>query len=79
MQSTNVRQIKAAIRDQAFTGCTDVSCPLGRVVAIRKRRGRLLVMVLGWPRWYKVSSVSIEWRRSQPLQREWRHVYQYPS
>lgn len=61
MQSTNVRHIKAAIRDQAFIGCTDVSCPLGRVVAIRKRKGRLLVMILGWPRWYEVSSVRIEW------------------
>ncbi len=28
MQSTNVRQIKAAIRDQAFHGTTQVSCRL---------------------------------------------------
>ena len=61
MQSTNVRQIKAAIRDQAFIGCTCVSCPMGRVVAVRKRKGRLLVMIRGWGvRWYSVSSVSIE-------------------
>lgn len=64
MQSTNVCQIKAAIRDQAFIGCTTVNCLLGRVVAIRKRKGRILVMVLGWPRWYEVSSVNIEWRRA---------------
>ncbi len=63
MQSTNVREIRAAIRDQAFIGCTQVSCPIGRVVAIRKRKGRILVMVLGWPRWYTVESVSIEWNR----------------
>ncbi len=63
MQSTNVREIKSAIRDQAFIGRTQVSCLLGRVVAIRKRKGRLLVMVLGWPRWYIVESVSIEWSR----------------
>jgi hypothetical protein len=64
MQSTNMRQIKAAIRDQAFIGCTWVSCSLGRVVAIRKRKGRILVMVLGWPRWYEVPSVRIEWSRT---------------
>jgi len=67
MQSTNVRQIKAAIRDQALIGCTQVCCPLGRVVAIRRRKGQLLVMILGWPRWYEVSSVSIEWSRATPL------------
>ncbi len=62
MQSTNLRQIKAAIRDQAFIGRPNVRCPIGRVVAIRRRKGQILVMVLGWPRWYVVSSVSIEWR-----------------
>lgn len=64
MQSTNVHQIKAAIRDQTFMGCTQVCCPIGRVVAIRKRKGRMLVMILGWPRWYEVSSVSSEWGRA---------------
>jgi hypothetical protein len=33
MQSTNIRQIKAALRDQAFLASTRVSCPLGPVVA----------------------------------------------
>ena len=33
MQSTNIRQVKAALRDQAFLGTTQVSCPLGPVVA----------------------------------------------
>ena len=33
MQSTNVRQIKAALVEQAFHGTTQVSCPLGSVVA----------------------------------------------
>jgi len=67
MQSTNVRQIKAAIRDQTFIGCTQVYCSLGRVVAVRKRKGRILVMVLGWPRWYHISSVNIEWNRAATL------------
>jgi hypothetical protein len=33
MQSTNVRQIKTALVEQAFLGSTRVSCPLGQVVA----------------------------------------------
>ncbi len=37
--STDVRQIKAALWDQAFIGMTRVSCPMGRVVAIRRRKG----------------------------------------
>ena len=67
MQSTNVREIKTAIRDQAFIGYTQMSCPLGRVVAIRKRKGQLLVMVLGWPQWYVVRNARIEWSRAATL------------
>lgn len=59
--STDIRQIKAAIRDQAFIGRTLVWCPMGRVVAVRKRKGQLLAMIRGWGvRWYTVESVSIE-------------------
>jgi hypothetical protein len=36
MQSTNVRQIKAALVEQAFLGNTQVSCPMGPVVAARR-------------------------------------------
>ena len=61
MQSTNSKEIKAAIRDQAFIGGTVVRCPMGQVVAIRKRKGQLLVRIRGWGvRWYTVESVSIE-------------------
>ena len=60
MQSTNVRHIKAAIRDQACIGNTCVSAPMGRVVAIRRRKGQLLAMIRGWGgRWYPVDSVYI--------------------
>ncbi len=59
--STDIRQIKAALRDQALIGTTSVSCPIGRIVAIRKRKGQLLAMVRGWGvRWYPVGSVRIE-------------------
>ncbi len=60
MQSTNVRQIKAALVEQAFHGTTQVSCPIGPIVAVRRRKGQLLVMIRGWGRWYSVDSVSIE-------------------
>ena len=52
--------MKAALWDQAFIGMTRVSCPMGRVVAIRRRKGQLQAMIRGWGRWYPVESVRIE-------------------
>ena len=61
MQSANIRQIKAALVDQAFTGRTRVSCAIGTVVAVRRRKGQLLAMIRGWGvRWYPVDSMRIE-------------------
>ena len=60
MHSTNIRQIKAAIRDQAFLQNVTVSCLIGKVVAIRKRKGQLLALIRGWGRWYPVESVLIQ-------------------
>lgn len=60
MHSTNVRQIKAALVDQAFNCTTQVSCPLGRVIAVSRRKGQLRVMIRVWPRWYPVEGVRIE-------------------
>jgi hypothetical protein len=57
--STDIRQIKAAIFDQAFIGRTWVSCPMGRVVGIRRRKGQLLALIYGWGRWYPVEGVLI--------------------
>jgi hypothetical protein len=67
MQSTNVRQIKAALVEQAFHGTTQVRCPLGTVVAVSRWKGQLRVMVRGWRRWYLVESVCIEGAGSQLL------------
>ena len=67
MQSTNVRHIKAAIRDQALLGNTCVSTPMRHVVAIRRRKGQLLAMIRGWGRWYPVESVRIEYAGRQLL------------
>ncbi len=60
MHSTNVRQIKAALVDQAFHGTTQVSCPLGLVVAVSRWKGQLRVMIRGWRHWYPVECVRIE-------------------
>jgi hypothetical protein len=60
MHSTNIRQIKAALVEQAFHGTTQVSCNWGQVVAVSRWRGQLRVMVRGWGRWYPVEGVRIE-------------------
>ena len=61
MQSANLRQIKAALVDQAFTDRARVSCAIGVVVAVRRRKGQLLALVRGWGvRWYPVDCVHIE-------------------
>lgn len=65
MQSANLRQIKITIREQAFTGQAWVPCTIGSVVAVRRRKG-LLVMIRGWSgRWYPVNSVKIEYTGRQ--------------
>lgn len=61
MQSTNLRYIKDALWNQAFVGNTRVICPMGPVVAVRRRKGQLLAMIRGWGKWYAVESVRIEW------------------
>jgi|GEM_PF-1355130 len=60
MHSTNLREIKAALWEQAFIGCTSVRCPMGRVVQVRRRKGQLLAMIYGWGRWYPVERVDID-------------------
>lgn len=57
--STDLRLIKAALWDQAFVGTTSVSCSIGRVVGIRRRKGQLLALIYGWGRWYPVEDVLI--------------------
>src|SRR6266516_4991878 len=69
MQSTDIRQIKATIRDQAFIGNARVSCPIKRVVAIRRRKGQLLALIYGWGRWYSVECVTLERQFTLPDRR----------
>jgi hypothetical protein len=60
VQTQDVEEIKAALWLQAFHGCTRVKCPLGQVMAIRRRKGHLLALCPGWGRWYPVEGVTIE-------------------
>ena len=60
MQSRSIKEIKAALWRQAFIGDTWVSCDIGQIVAIRRRKGKLLAMVRGWKHWHTVESVTIE-------------------
>lgn len=60
MQSTDLRQIKVALWQHAFLGETQVSCPIGQVMAIRCRKGQLLALVRGWGRWFPVQNVRID-------------------
>ena len=48
MQSTKTKEIKAALWRQAFIGDPWVTGPMGRVVAIRQRKGQLLALVRVW-------------------------------
>jgi hypothetical protein len=66
MQSTDIEEIKAALWEQAFHGCTQVKCPLGQVMAVRCRKGQLLALLRGRGRWYPVSAVTIERPRLCP-------------
>lgn len=61
MRSTHIPQIKAALRDQAFFGKARVCCPIGVVVAVRRRKGQLLALIRGWGRRFPVDDVRIEY------------------
>ena len=60
MQSKDIEEIKAALWEQAFHGCTQVKCPQGQVMAVRRRKGHLLALLRAWGRWCTVESVTIE-------------------
>ena len=60
MQSTDMRQMKAALWNQAVIGGIQVRCPMGRVVAKRREERAVPGDDFGWGRWYPVESVRIE-------------------
>ena len=59
MQSTDLEEIKAALWEQASHPCTRVSWGVAQVMAVRSRKGQLLVQLRGRARWYPVEAVTI--------------------
>lgn len=66
MQSTDLEEIKAALFEQAFHGCTRVSWGTAQVMSVKKSRGHLLALLRGRPRWCKIEAVTIERPRQCP-------------
>jgi hypothetical protein len=60
MQSTDLEEIKAALWEQAYHPCTRVRWGVAQVMAARKSRGQLLVLLRGRGRWHPVEAVTIE-------------------
>lgn len=60
VQVTDLEEIKAALWEQATHPCTRVSWGVAQVMAVRCRKGQLLVLLRGRGRWYPVESVTIE-------------------
>jgi len=69
MQSTNVRQIKAALVEQAFFGTMRVSWGMAQVMAVKRSKGQLLVQLRGWRRWYPAEAVTRDQAEAVPNRR----------
>ncbi|GAC1350330.1 MAG: hypothetical protein NVSMB27_31800 [Ktedonobacteraceae bacterium] len=67
MQSTDLEEIKAALWEQASHPCTRVKWGRAQVMAVRKNRGQLRVMLQGHKRWYPADAVTIERPRLCPV------------
>jgi len=66
MQSTDLEAIKTALWEQASSPCTRVKWGEAQVMAARRSRGQLLVLLRGRRRWYPVEAVTIERPRQCP-------------
>jgi hypothetical protein len=66
MQSTDLEEIKAAIFEQAFLGCSRVSWGEAQVMGVRCRKGHLQVRLRGTGSWYNVEAVTISRPRRCP-------------
>jgi hypothetical protein len=66
MQSTDLEEIKTALWEQAFHPCTRVKWGVAQVMAARKSRGQLLVLLRGQKRWHPADAVTIERPRVCP-------------
>ena len=66
MQSQDIEEIKAALWLQAFHGCAQVSWGVAQVMAARRSRGQLLVLLRGRRRWYPVEAVTRDQAEALP-------------
>jgi len=66
MHSTDLEEIKAAMWEQASHPCTQVKWGMAQVMAARRHKGQLLVLLRGRGRWYPVEAVTIERPRLCP-------------
>ncbi len=66
MQSTDLEEIKAALWEQAYHPCTRVSWGVAQVMAVRRSKGQLLVLLRGRGHWHAVEAVTIERPRLCP-------------
>jgi hypothetical protein len=66
MQSTDLEEIKAALWEQAFHLCTRVSWGVAQVMAVRRNKGQLLILLRGRRHWHPVEAVTIERPRLCP-------------
>ncbi len=66
MQSTDLEEIKAALWEQAFHGCTRVSWGGAQVMSVKRSKGQLLALLRGRPRCYPVEAITIERQRQCP-------------
>jgi hypothetical protein len=66
VQSTDLEEIKVAIFEQAFLGCSKVSWGEAQVIGVRCRKGHLQACLRGTGRWYNVEGVTISRPRQCP-------------
>ena len=66
MQATDLEEIKVALWEQATHPCTRVRWGEAQVMAVRRNKGQLRVMLRGLSRWYPVEAVTIERSRLCP-------------
>jgi hypothetical protein len=58
MQSTDLEESKAALWEQAYHPCTQVSWGMAQVMAARSSKGQLLVQLRGRVHWYRAEAVT---------------------
>jgi hypothetical protein len=66
MESTDLEEIKAALWEQASHPCTRVNWGTAQVMAARRSKGQLLVLLRGFSRWHPVEAVTISRPRLCP-------------